>query len=603
MKVQSVHIRHYKSFRDSNEVNLDPVFNIIVGENNAGKTAFVEALSLKYSPKVHRTLQTAPTPTASDIGSSEVKLTVQFEGGELSEMLRSMGTVFVPVSVGNLQEALPYAQQLLKKVIEGCSVQYSTVNRNFISGTLIIDGQPIQPIRSAQFRFDPDLGQFRSISDSLSGPEYGSLFFAQLRDSVLQRLYLFNAERLNISESQLDKQTELNSNASNLAQVLDLLQRNVARFKRFNEYVSLIFPQIKWVSLDYVPQNRTRILVWSIDPSTERTDLAIPLSESGTGVGQILAILYVVVNSDFPRAIIIDEPQSFLHPGAVRKLFEILMQHPRHQYIITTHSPVALSTLLPQRILAIRKPEAESIVESIDITEVQKMRLFLLDIGVKLSDVFGADGILWVEGATEEACFTLILPDEIRLSLPGTVIVGVVQTSDFASKYSKTIFEIYARLSGNQVLLPLAVGFIFDREGRTEQQMQDLRRQSKGDVYFLQRRMYENYLLIPHAISSALQSVEHIEFASDDINQWILEHRWDKKYFDKAAPDELQTDSFWFENVHGAKMLSDIFRQAGTEYKKVLHGVALTKWLIENDPDKLAEVRNLISQVFTKTTP
>jgi len=48
----------------------------------------------------------------------------------------------------------------------------------------------------------------------------------------------------------------------------------------------------------------------------------VPLSESGTGVGQVLAILYVVFTSEYPRTIVIDEPQSFLHPGAVRKLFE-----------------------------------------------------------------------------------------------------------------------------------------------------------------------------------------------------------------------------------------------------------------------------------------
>ncbi len=43
-------------------------------------------------------------------------------------------------------------------------------------------------------------------------------------------------------------------------------------------------------------------------------------------------MLYVVLTSRESRVIIIDEPQSFLHPGAVRKLFDVLKDFPQHQY-------------------------------------------------------------------------------------------------------------------------------------------------------------------------------------------------------------------------------------------------------------------------------
>src|SRR5204862_1210440 len=82
------------------------------------------------------------------------------------------------------------------------------------------------------------------------------------------------------------------------------------------------------------------VQVWQVDPVTERDDLAVSLNDSGTGVGQVIAILYVAVNSNAPRTIVIDEPNSFLHPGAARKLIEILKSDPlnQHQYIIATHS-------------------------------------------------------------------------------------------------------------------------------------------------------------------------------------------------------------------------------------------------------------------------
>ena len=64
----------------------------------------------------------------------------------------------------------------------------------------------------------------------------------------------------------------------------------------------------------------------------DREDLTVPLSEAGTGVGQVLSILTVVLEADHPTLILLDEPQSFLHPGAIRKLIEILKRYPRHQY-------------------------------------------------------------------------------------------------------------------------------------------------------------------------------------------------------------------------------------------------------------------------------
>jgi recombinational DNA repair ATPase RecF len=45
---------HYKSFADTEEIRLEPGFNVIVGRNNAGKTALAEVLSLRFSAKPHR---------------------------------------------------------------------------------------------------------------------------------------------------------------------------------------------------------------------------------------------------------------------------------------------------------------------------------------------------------------------------------------------------------------------------------------------------------------------------------------------------------------------------------------------------------------------
>jgi predicted ATP-dependent endonuclease of OLD family len=168
--------------------------------------------------------------------------------------------------------------------------------------------------------------------------------------------------------------------------------------------------------------DQLEIRVWFIDPITEREDLAIALSQCGTGVGQVLAILYILITSQEPRIIIIDEPQSFLHPGAAKKLIEILREFPQHQYFISTHSPEIISSANPSKIVKLQYEDCETKASLIDSRETAEQRSLLAEIGVRLSDVFGADNILWVEGPTEERCLPLILNNLAKKPLRGTQI-------------------------------------------------------------------------------------------------------------------------------------------------------------------------------------
>jgi len=384
---------------------------------------------------------------------------------------------------------------------------------------------------------------------------------------------------------------------------LHTLQGNPARFQRLNALVGEIFSEVRQITVPLTPEGVVRILVWSIDPLFERPDLAVPLSESGTGIGQVLAILYVVLTAERSQTMIIDEPQSFLHPGAVRKLIEILKyyERARHQYVITTHSPTVITAAEPDTLLVVRKEGAESVVEQIDASETRNQDLLLREVGASLSDVFGADDIMWVEGPTEEACYPLLLERVVKRPLLGTKILGVVQTGDFESKHSDTIVEIYRRLSEGRGLLPPAIGFIFDRENRDEEARKDLERRSGGKVTFTKRRMYENYLLNPCAIAAVASEIEGFSEGGDvereDINRWLEQHRWDRKYFDEKVEENSQTEETWLSDVHGAKVLDDIFQElseARVLYDKVVHGTELTRWLCDNAPDDLRELASLI---------
>jgi hypothetical protein len=203
-----------------------------------------------------------------------------------------------------------------------------------------------------------------------------------------------------------------------------------------------------------VPNNQVEVQIWPLDYKTEREDLAISLNECGSGVGQVLAILYLVLTSDHPQTIIVDEPQSFLHPGAVRKLIEVLKGYPKHQYIFATHSPTVITASDPSTFTMVRATDGESVLDVMDPSNTKHLQSYLSEIGARLSDVFGADNILWVEGQTEEACFPLILEKIAERSLMGTVVVGIRQTSDLQGRDKKKVLEMYRRLSEGKLFCP-----------------------------------------------------------------------------------------------------------------------------------------------------
>ncbi|HLY26926.1 MAG TPA: AAA family ATPase, partial [Aggregatilineales bacterium] len=420
------------------------------------------------------------------------------------------------------------------------------------------------------------------------------------------RIYFLNAERLNIAKSGLAANLQLAGNAANLAQVLNQLRSQIPeQADELDKLIHTIFPSVSRITAPLEGDGQAHIKVWST-AHPGREDLAIELSDSGTGIGQVLAILFVVLTANFPRIFVIDEPQSFLHPGAIRKLFEILRQEfPQHQYIITTHSPTALTAAEPKALLLIRKAGAESTVTQLDDTNLEQTHLCLSELGVRLSDVFGGDNVLWVEGDTEKKCFPKILSKITKRPVLGTLILGVIQVGDFEVKHVQKSIEIYSRLSDAHGLIPQILGFIFDAELRSAKQMDDLIRSSKGTVHFLPRRMYENYLLNPEAIASVMSDIE--DFSQTEINphevtNWLNQDRWDdERLFERNIPTEKRTPETWLEKVHGARLLEGLFQHFSEGkflYNKVEHAPKLTDRIIEQAPNELNEIAELIVQVL-----
>lgn len=586
MYLRSLRIQNYKSFEDSGELSFGRGFNVVVGQNNVGKTALLEALNFARTQSVpHRT---ASSPRGLALKPNSVfDADVEISGGEAREEALTLGdnyAVWVPAPVGAAAQAAMAAEFFSRDAI--------------VSSIRVVD-RGASPRRWPSFpvpHSSPSSQYAMLFTVNRQGQElkFGGAAPNNSNDTVVvlagrlaaSKTYAFRAERLNIGSTPATEAAVLNPDGSNLPAVLFHLASNPARFRRYNQHVREIFPSISEVVVA-PQQSNFEVRVWSVDTSTERDDLAIRLTESGTGIGQVLAILYVAMT--MPQAlIIIDEPNSFLHPGASKKLIQILKRYD-HQYVISTHSPELIVAADPSVIHLVRREAGKSVVEQVDRKSIEGTRAILDEIGVSMSDVFGADRIVWVEGATEQLTFPKLLQASGIEGSLGTTFVSVKNTGDFESKKSdpRWVMGIYERLTNGAALLPATVAFGFDREGKDAAAVRDLERRTLGKVHVLPRRSIENYLVHPAAIAAVVTQYSAVEVSGADVSGWLGKHQ---ATFGYNGTGDLVT----FE---GAKLLASAFgalTAARLEFSKTTHSVALIDWILRNDAAHLAELTDYV---------
>lgn len=601
MYIRSIRVQNHKSFLDSGEIKLAPGLTVVIGKNDSGKSALIESISLATNLRPHRSPLSVPYFGAAHPDASGVELVFDLSSQDLRRAIGLQKTIHLVASRPSIG---PDIEDYFRGVLARGERLVAQWDRN---GELVLAQFSELPtkgdIHVVQLTWEtgPDEAKAAGINGSLGASNLA--FPRALATNCKSRIYCFKAERLGVSECHIQGGQELLPNASNLPDVLlTLTSSDAMRREQFLSLVRQVFPHITLVTSQPAPSSQSaRIYVHSVPVEEGRTDLAVPLSESGTGIGQVLAILYVVVTSNEPRTIIIDEPHSFLHPGAVRKLLDILrFQFPQHQYIISTHAPIPLGNSGRDALLIVKKNGHESVVEQVDHTTENALRTSLAEVGMRHSDVFGADAILWVEGKTEETCFPKLIRGLTQVQLLGVQILGVVSTDELANKQAERMFDIYGRLSGGSSLLPPALAFVLDMEERTTEQRQAIELRSGNKVTWLPRRMYENYLLVPSALGALINQVdpERKEPVTEaQISAW-LNLNGQKTGYQKATNDHAYGSEEWNVHVNGAKVLNDLFNhftEARVSYSKVRHGEALTDLLMDAPTPALQELADMLA--------
>jgi len=137
-------------------------------------------------------------------------------------------------------------------------------------------------------------------------------------------------------------------------------------------------------------------------PLVHEGDRPILLERLGSGFQKIFIILLYALHPDYP-IVLLDEPETHLHPGLIKRLLKILSNNVTNQIILTTHSPLFIQPKTLFNVFRVARSVAEgTVVYTLDrsIKNIPRERL-TQELTADNLEVFFADKVLIVEGISD----------------------------------------------------------------------------------------------------------------------------------------------------------------------------------------------------------
>lgn len=602
MQLIGVEFEDFACF-DQRFVPLEPGLNILVGRNNAGKTAILRGFSL---------LNALPFEPVQSM-DRDLAQYVRKDGAPPHFGLR----VWFRIEKGDTQLFQGPTNQWDKFVeTENPEVDFSfrVFPTDGLVGltdwTLHYRNKKLPLLKpdkehSARmvYKFNGELhgaqilqGKNRAGPDGNTYPIFRSdAFFSGFKSlKLVQRI---DAHRVVTPELALQSVDTLSPSAETLPQFLQTLYGSQrGKYNAIEEFVMRVFPEFHYVNAESV-QNRVFITL-----TLRGSEKKIRLTHCGTGVEQVLTLATFVLTSPLGSIILLDEPHSYLHPSAERELITFLQAHDEHRYLIGTHSAVLINSVPPNRIIHLA-PEETGARRKQETTEVSSI---LQTLGYKNSDFLFNDRLIFVEGKSDQEILPLLLEctgefkagEIARTGFPPTDGAGRVR-----GKTRQTSILYYERMLTELGRANLPRIYLFDGDYCAEdkallQGTKNLATGQQVQVRFLTRCELENYLLVPEAIVAALteqaqlQGLAAPKVTREDVArklQKLLESEGRKLDGKKLQP---------LEKVKGSAVLEQIFEDYGLPYRKRESGVLIAQHITRENQPALAELSSVLKDIF-----
>ncbi|MFA4852802.1 MAG: AAA family ATPase, partial [Bacteroidales bacterium] len=388
-------ISNYKSFGfDTQELIFQSNKIVLIGKNNAGKTNIITALDILIGSR-HPKYINIDENAFNDITKP---ITI-----ELTILSTDINDIYLIASAAKKHQdkfysdfkkdknptiKFSFSQSVKKEINESEDEPEDKTEKFFIEIAGLKVYQKIAEIRSQIIKQITAIPT-RNAKDDLTASTWTS--YGNLMKSVLEN-----------SPAYPQISTALN-NLNNL--LLTALENE--RKDLLNTSQTLTF--IDDLKFQITKENKPSELLRNLEIFVSENGIFNHIDTVGTGtqsaiiIGILeLALKYKTTNT---KCFVIEEPEIFLHPLGIRYLGQLFGNYSAHkinQIILTTHSPILLSSFHPIEIARIEKVQGKSVIIQLphDFTDTKNKieRTF----NSKNAEMYFADLVLLVEGESDE---------------------------------------------------------------------------------------------------------------------------------------------------------------------------------------------------------
>jgi energy-coupling factor transporter ATP-binding protein EcfA2 len=581
---------------------LDAGIQVLVGKNNAGKTALLRGLTALRGLPIGTT-EALPFNLggyARESAGFSFHVECAFEEGDFALLGDPSGQW--PKVSGLKNRLFDFHFRLLAgQNIVG--LQGATFT--FDEAQVVVLERQSDTLTQHQYNQNGDrvrVIQLRKASNRTIGSENWPIFEPTVMFSALaplKEVRMIDAHRVARPELSMQAVGELTPNAESLAPFLDTLSGNNRRkFREVEALVTRMFPELEFVN----PEKKQNAVFLTL--TGRQNDRTIPLTHCGTGVEQVLALAAFVLTAPAGSTLLLDEPHSYLHPSAEREIIAFLLEHSEHRYVISTHSAILINAVSPDKVIAVSSPKTTRTSRQ----QPPETAAPLHSLGYGNSDFLFSDRLVFVEGESDQEILPILLAgnpefgksDITKTGFPKMDGEGRLRSS--AKQTSLLYFEKFLRELGRSSL-PRMYLFDGDCDDGARQLLRNTPMIAGNDcvaIQFLPRCEIENYLLVPEAIVWAIRHLADIDakdvstLSEDAVSKQMQELLGTED--GKLFPNGKGNDPLC--SVKGSVVLERVFESHGLKYRKRNEGRLLAQRITALNQAALKEIWDLVRGIF-----
>lgn len=172
-----------------------------------------------------------------------------------------------------------------------------------------------------------------------------------LKNLVTEGVQLFILDSQNIRKSSPPgRSTLFKTDGSNLPWVINDLQKDAKRFRRWIEHLQTALPDIKDIDTIERQEDRHRYLRVHY-----QSGIIVPSWLVSDGTLRLLALTLPAYLKNFSGIYLIEEPENGVHPVAIESVYQSLSSVYGAQMLLATHSPIILGMVEPSQVLCFAK--------------------------------------------------------------------------------------------------------------------------------------------------------------------------------------------------------------------------------------------------------